>query len=156
MTAGEWLWTTAMMTGMGLEDPAVDEAFEIGGAPLRIDRLAARIELHDVGRLNEARRHAARQEEMVGALVVACADMAEAIDDTLVVEDAVGGDEVLDQRRIGCLARDHVGPQTMEYQHGAREMMLSSPIIDTRRRQAIPATQRGGAAVEAQIWADRS
>ena len=95
-----------------LEDLAMDEAFEIGGASLRIDRLALAVELHDVGRLNQAGRHAARQEEMVGALVVAYADMAEAIDDALVVKNPVGGDEILDQRRIGGLCRDHIGPAT--------------------------------------------
>jgi len=28
--------------------------------------------------------------------------MAEAVDDALIVQDAIGGDEVLDQRRIRC------------------------------------------------------
>jgi len=51
-----------------------------------------------------------RQEEMLGALVVAHADMAEAIDNALVVKDAVGGDEILDQRRIRCWHRDHLWP----------------------------------------------
>src|SRR6266849_464374 len=91
--------------GPRLEDFTMDEAFEIGGAPLGIDRLAVAIELHDVACLNQAGRHAARQEEMLGALVVAHADMAEAIDNALVVKDAVGGDEILDQRRIGGLRR---------------------------------------------------
>ena len=74
--------------------------------PSRVDRLAIAIELHDVGRGDEAGRHAARQEEMVRALVVAHADMAEAVDDALVVKDAVGGDEIFDQRRIGAACRD--------------------------------------------------
>jgi hypothetical protein len=40
--------------------------------------------------------------------------MTKAIDDALVEKDAVGGDEISDQRRIGCLGREHDGPQTME------------------------------------------
>src|SRR5712691_6912601 len=94
MTEGEWLWTTACTSGR----------------ILRIDRLALAVELHNVGRLDEARRHAARQEEMLGLLVVAHADMAKPIDNALVVEDAVGRDEILDQRRVGWLCRIHLGP----------------------------------------------
>jgi hypothetical protein len=49
--------------------------------------------------------------------------MAEAVDDALVVEDAVGGHEILDQRRIG--------------RHRLRRMCRSHhealPVIDTLR-----------------------
>jgi hypothetical protein len=37
---------------------------------------------------------------MLGVLVMTHADVAEAVDDPLIVEDAIGGDEVLGQRRI--------------------------------------------------------
>jgi hypothetical protein len=81
----------------------VASAAPSAGLRTSIDRLAVAIELHDVGHLDEAGHHAVRQEEMVGVLVVARADMAEAVDNAQVVEDAVGGGEILDQHRIGGL-----------------------------------------------------
>ena len=44
-----------------------------------------------------AGRHVARQQEAVGPFVVADADMAECIDDAVVVEDVIGRDEIGDQ-----------------------------------------------------------
>jgi hypothetical protein len=88
--------------GLGLVDLAVDKSFEIEGTALWIDRIAVAVEFHDVGGCNQAGRHATRQQEMRGGFVVTHADMAEAVDDALIIEDAIGGDEVLDQRRIRC------------------------------------------------------
>jgi hypothetical protein len=38
---------------------------------------------------------------MLGILVMARTDMAEAVDHTLVVEDAISGDEIVDQSGVG-------------------------------------------------------
>ena len=91
--------------GTGLIDLAVDKAFEIEGATLGVDRIAVAVEFHDVGRGRQARRHAPRQQEMLGILVMARTDVAEPVDHTLVVEDAIGGDEIVDQCGVGqrCL-----------------------------------------------------
>ncbi len=88
--------------GMGLVDLAVDKSFEVDSAARLVDRIAVAVEFHDVGGGNQAGSHAARQQEMLGDFVVTHADMAEAVDDALIIEDAIGGDEVLDQRRIRC------------------------------------------------------
>ncbi len=95
--------------GLRPEDLAVDEALEIGRAALRIDRVAVEVEFHDVGRRNQPRRHAARQQKALRVLVVAGADMAEPVDHALVEENAVGGDDILDQRRV-CI-RHFIPPQ---------------------------------------------
>ena len=72
--------------GMGLVDLAVDKSFEIERAAVRLDRIAVAVEFHEVGGGNQAGRHAARQEEMLGVFVVTHADMAEAVDDALVIK----------------------------------------------------------------------
>src|ERR1700726_4177935 len=56
--------------GLGLIDLAVDKSFEIDGTALRIDRIAVAVEFHDVGGGDQAGRHAARQQEMLGGFVV--------------------------------------------------------------------------------------
>jgi hypothetical protein len=78
----------------------MDKAFEIGRAAPRVDRLAREVEFHQIGRRDKPGRHAARQQKALGVLVVTPADMTKAVNDTLVVEDAVGGDEIVDQRRV--------------------------------------------------------
>src|SRR6266446_2364426 len=80
-----------------LEDGAVDEALEIGRAPARIDSGAVEGELHDVVRLDALRRPRPRQEEMLRIVGVAGADMPERVDDAFVGEDAVGGDDFIEQ-----------------------------------------------------------
>src|SRR5271170_440249 len=80
-------------------DLAVDETFEIGGAAPRIDRVAVEIEFHDITSGDQRWRHASRQQEAARVLVVPGTDMAKAVEYTLTCEDAIGGDEVLDQLR---------------------------------------------------------
>jgi len=79
----------------------MDVAFEIEGTPLRVDGIAVAVEFHDVIGGDEAGRHAARQQEVLRVLVVAHADMAEAVDHALVIEDSIGRDEIVDQGGIG-------------------------------------------------------
>jgi hypothetical protein len=86
---------------MGFVDFAMDVAFEIDGTSLRADGVSVAVEFHDVSRRDEAGRHAARQQEVLWVLVVAHADVAKTIDHALVIEDAIGRDEIVDQGRIG-------------------------------------------------------
>ena len=83
--------------GMGLIDFAVDEALHIERSSPRLDRVAVEIELQDVVGRDQARSHAARQQKAPRVGLVPHADMAEAIDHALVGENAVGGDEIVDE-----------------------------------------------------------
>jgi hypothetical protein len=85
----------------GAIDLGVDEALEIDGTAIVAEGSGVEIEGHDIRFRHQPGRHVAGQQEGVFALVVAHADMAEAVDDALVEQDAVGGDEILDQRRRG-------------------------------------------------------
>jgi hypothetical protein len=49
-----------------------------------------------------------RQQEMRRVLVMPNADVTEAVDDALLVEDAVAGDEIVDQRRVRWSRRGRV------------------------------------------------
>src|SRR5262249_6548791 len=69
--------------GMQLLDLAVNEAFEIDRAALRVDGVAVAVKFHNVGRGHQTGRHAPRQKEMLGVLIVARADMAKAVDHAL-------------------------------------------------------------------------
>ena len=59
--------------------------------------------------VDQTRREVAREQEAIAVLVVACADMAEGIEDALVEEDVVGVDQVVDQlwlwRACGMVSR---------------------------------------------------
>jgi hypothetical protein len=46
-----------------------------------------------------------RHQIAVGILVVAHRDVAEAVDHAEIGQHAIGGDQILDQRRIGCTRR---------------------------------------------------
>src|ERR1019366_7568220 len=59
------------------------------------------IEFHDVGGGHQCRRHAARQQIARRILVVAGGDMAKPVDHALVVKNAIRGDDIVEQRRIG-------------------------------------------------------
>ena len=83
-------------------DLAVDEAFEIRARRVRLGRVAVEIELDDVGGGDERGRHAARDQEMVRVLRMACADMAEAVDHALLIEDVVGVDEIVEDGGVDC------------------------------------------------------
>ena len=77
----------------------MNEALEVDGAALRVDGFAVETEFEDVVLGHQPRCHAARHQKAAGILVVANADMAEAIDHALVVENVVGGDDILWPRR---------------------------------------------------------
>ncbi len=57
--------------------------------------------MHDVGARHLRRGQAARQQETIGGLRIAHADVAEAIDDLLLRENAIGDDELVDELRVG-------------------------------------------------------
>ena len=88
--------------GQGLVDLAVDEALDIESAAPRLQGIAVDIELEDVVRRDQARRHAAREQKARRVRLVPHADMAEAVDHALVGQDPVGGDEIVDQTRMRC------------------------------------------------------
>src|SRR5439155_12644258 len=73
---------------------AVDESFQVWPAPARIDRTTLEVELHYVVGGHQTRRHAAGEQEAIRILVVAHADVTEAVDDALIEEDAVGRDQI--------------------------------------------------------------
>ena len=79
---------------------AVDKAFEIGARRVGLRRVAVEIELDDIGGRDKRRRHAARDQEVVRILRMPRADMAEAIDDALLVEDVIGIDEIVEDGGI--------------------------------------------------------
>ena len=99
MTLGEWLCTTAMHVGPRAVDLAVDEALEIDAPARRVDRAAVEVERQDVGRRRPAPGAMLRASRKCSAdAVMPDADVTEAVDDALVVEDAIGDRELVDQR----------------------------------------------------------
>ena len=83
-------------------DFTVNEPLEVYASAVGVEGSAIEVERDDVVAPHQCRRHVARQQEVHGRLVMAHADVTETIDDTLVVQDAVGDDELVDQRTIGC------------------------------------------------------
>jgi len=67
----------------------VNEAFEVDGLAAGVERIAIEVEFQDIRRSHQRRRHAAREQEAVAALVVAHADMPEGVNHVLVIEDVV-------------------------------------------------------------------
>ncbi len=51
--------------------------------------------------MHESRRHIAREQEAAERLVVPRADMTEAVDDALPVQNAIGDDQLVDKLGIG-------------------------------------------------------
>src|SRR5689334_14351754 len=82
--------------GPRLVDLGMDEALRIDRAIALVERLAVEIELHNVGPADTARRERRRHQKTVLALGMADADVAEAVDHALAVEDAIGSDQVVD------------------------------------------------------------
>jgi hypothetical protein len=76
----------------------MDETLRIDRARVRVHGFAVKAELHDVGRFDQPWRACPRQQEALRVARIARADVAVAVDDVLVVEDAVADDEVVDQR----------------------------------------------------------
>src|SRR5262249_49928389 len=78
-------------------DRAVDETLEVE-RPFRVlDGVSLQVVLDDVRALDEGRRERAGEEETLGVVRMAHADVAVRIDDVLPREDAVGNDELGDQ-----------------------------------------------------------
>ena len=82
----------------GLVGLGMDEAFGVDRTIAPLDRLAVEVELHDVLGRHTAGRLGGRHEETIRSRGMPHADMAEAVDHALPVEDAVGGHEIVDQR----------------------------------------------------------
>jgi len=101
----------------GTIDLRVDETLLINRAAATIDGVAVEIEFHDVvggdapGRLRLGNQETIRPRRMPHA------DVAVTVDDALVIEDAVGGDEVLDQ----TLGRRGIAPRRRRLRGGGTE-----------------------------------
>ena len=78
-------------------DLAMDKSLEVDLAAGGVYRLAVQSEFNDVIGLHTTWRHVSREQELVGALVVANTDMPEGINDALVKENMVGDDKILNQ-----------------------------------------------------------
>src|SRR5262245_2820805 len=80
-----------------LVDAAVNEALQIGRPVTRIDGIALERELHDVVLLDALGRACAREKEALRVVGMARAHVPERIHDTLMRQDAVGGDDLFEQ-----------------------------------------------------------
>src|ERR1700732_3052649 len=79
---------------------SVNEAFEVNAAAGSINGRAVSVVLENIFCGHQARRHAARHQEMLRVFLVAHTNVAEAVDDALIVEDAIGVDEILAESRF--------------------------------------------------------
>jgi hypothetical protein len=91
-------------------DFAVDEPLQVRRPPVGVHRVAVEVVFDDVVGGHQGRRHAARQQIAVGVLGMTHADMAEPVDDVLIVQDAVARHEIVDQRGIGGAGGGRVVP----------------------------------------------
>ncbi len=82
-------------------DLGVNEPLQIYTASLGIECGAVQVEGNDVFAPYESRRHIAREQEAAERLVVPRADMTEAVDDALPVQNAIGDDQLVDKLGIG-------------------------------------------------------
>src|SRR5262249_17044808 len=93
----------------GAIDLGVDETLLIDRAAATINGIAVEIEFHDVVGGDAPRRLRLGNQKMIRPRRMPHADVAVSVDDALVIEDAVGRDEVLDQalarRRIAVVGR---------------------------------------------------
>ena|SRR5689334_22426803 len=80
------------------ENRRMDEALEIKAAVLVGHRLAVQVELDNVVGADQLRRERAGDQEAVGIVGMANADMTVGVDDLLPGKDPVGDHEVLNQR----------------------------------------------------------
>src|SRR5262249_21500784 len=90
-----------------LVDLAVDEALLVGAAPPRINRLAVEVVFHDVVRGRG--RDRARHQIAIGIARIADADVAKAIENFFVRQDAVGENEIFDGDGIDAGKRARSG-----------------------------------------------
>jgi hypothetical protein len=69
-------------------------------AAARVHRIGIEIELHDVGRRHVRRRHRPGDEVAVGICGMTDADVAIGVEHPLIGENAICGDQILDQPRV--------------------------------------------------------
>jgi hypothetical protein len=99
----------------------MDEPLGIDWALLVAEHLTLEIELDDIGGTHPPGRHRGRHVEVIAVARASKAHMTEAIDDTVMVENMIGGDEIIDQqleigfligsRRIAANGREDRGSQ---------------------------------------------
>src|SRR5262249_12937098 len=103
-------------------DLRVDETLLIDRTAATIDGTAVEIEFHDVVGGDAPRRLRLGNQKMIRPRRMPHADVAVTVDDALVIEDAVGRDEVLDQalrrRRIAARSRRLRGGGAEKEQQG--------------------------------------
>ena len=105
--------------GTRLVDFGMDETLRVDRTVALVDRLAVEIELHDVGLADAARRERGRHQEPVLARGMADADVAEAVDDALAVENAIGSDEIVNGgAEIGWRLRPRAAAKRRQHDQG--------------------------------------
>src|SRR5215471_1377033 len=83
-----------------LVDFAVDEPFDHAAAALRINRIGVKVVFDDVARRHQARRARAGHQITVGIIWMTDTHVPVGIEYALLGKDAVGRNEVLDERWI--------------------------------------------------------
>ena len=106
-------------------DLAVNEPLEVDAATFGVDRVAVEIEGKDVFAPDQTRRHVAREQEMIGRAVVTDAGVAESVDHALPVQNAVGGDQLVDERGVGR-GKCH-GAESLAWIQSAAKSVARSP-----------------------------
>src|ERR1700687_3291895 len=94
--------------GAGAIDLAVNEPLQIHAASLRIECGTVQVESDDVFAPHETRRHVAREQEEAERLVVPHTDMTKAVDDALLVQNAISDNQLVDKFGIGRKLRQGV------------------------------------------------
>ena len=87
--------------GAHFENFAVDEALQIGFAATLVDHVAVEVAGQDVVGLHQGRGHAAGNEKALRVGRVAHADVAKAVEHTLVDQDVVGQHQVVNEGGVG-------------------------------------------------------
>lgn len=96
--------------GAGAVNFAMDEALQIDFAAARGQWVSVKIEFKNIIRGDKGGRQVSGQEKAINRLVVADADMAEGVDDTVIEENMVGQNQILDKRGIGGRRRNRSNP----------------------------------------------
>ena len=100
MTAGEWLWITALTVRTRLENLPVNEPFQDAPPSLQIDGSGIEIVFHDVIRRYQDRRERSRQQIAIRVAGVPHAHVPVSVQHSLVGKDAIGCHQVFEERRI--------------------------------------------------------